>query len=67
VLWSITTQDNPAHPTAVKRAVVKRDGAVYIDMRVKCGASKSTCDAIVQQFQALNAQLSEEMKKRKSR
>ncbi|WP_192312345.1 molecular chaperone DnaJ [Pseudoxanthomonas sp. PXM02] len=53
-LWSITTAQHPAHPTAVKRAVLEKDGGVYLDMQVKCGASKAVCDEVVRQFQQLN-------------
>ncbi len=56
-IWSITTDAHPAHPTAVKRAFVKRGGAVYVEMGVLCGASKDVCDHVVMQFQEINDNL----------
>lgn len=54
-VWSIATPRHPAHPTAVKRAFIQKDGAVFVKMDVQCGASKAVCDQVVQQFQSLNA------------
>src|SRR5262249_31728205 len=45
---------HPAHPSAVKRSIVSRGGATYIDMKVHCEASKSACDTLVADFQKLN-------------
>lgn len=56
-IWSITTDAHPAHPTAVKRAIVKRDGGIYVEMDVQCGASKEVCDHVVMQFREINDNL----------
>jgi hypothetical protein len=56
-IWSITTDAHLAHPTAVKRALVARDGGVYVEMGVLCGASKDVCDHVVMQFQEINDNL----------
>lgn len=56
-IWSITTDAHPAHPTAVKRAFVERDGGVYVEMGVLCGASKDVCDHVVMQFQEIDDKL----------
>lgn len=53
-IWSITSAPHPTHPTAVKRSFVERDGAVFVEMDIQCGASKSVCDQVVLQFQAAN-------------
>jgi hypothetical protein len=53
-LWSITAASHPAYPTAVKRIIVERNGAIFLDMRVLCGASKAACDHVVRQFLELN-------------
>jgi hypothetical protein len=61
-IWSITTPSNAVHPSGVKRAFVERDGTLYILMSVKCGSSKEQCDEMVRAFQALNAQVQEQMR-----
>jgi len=48
--WSITAPGNEWHPSAVKRALVERDGAVH-------GASKERCDQLVRVFPDLNEQM----------
>ena len=58
-IWSITEEAHPAHPTIVKRTFVEKDGAVLVDMRIKCGASKADCDEIAQVFSDLNKRLGE--------
>jgi hypothetical protein len=57
-IWSISAAAHPAHPTAVKRTFVERNGAVYADMKIMCGATKDACDQVVRQFEALNEKLS---------
>lgn len=53
-LWAFTPPEHLAHPAAVKRIVVERDGAIYLDMKVLCQAKKKACDQLVREFQALN-------------
>ncbi|WP_447938814.1 hypothetical protein [Pseudoxanthomonas mexicana] len=60
-IWSITSEKNPAHPTAVKRAFVARDGGVSIEMNVMCGAQKEVCDVVVEQFRQINDGLRQRM------
>lgn len=49
-LWAIAKPENPAYPTAVKRYVADHK----LVMKVLCEASKTACDNMVRQFQALN-------------
>ena len=58
-IWSFPPAQHPAYPSAVKREFVERDGAVHVQMGVQCGASKSACDQLVREFQALNQKMSE--------
>lgn len=60
-VWSITSEKHPAHPTAVKRALVTRDGAVSVEMNVMCGVQKDVCDDVVEQFQRINDGLRQRM------
>jgi hypothetical protein len=48
--WSITTKKNPAHPTAVKRVVYERDGAVYLAFDMQCGTKKEICEEVYSYF-----------------
>jgi len=59
--WSITTPGHPAHPAAVKRALVERDGAIHIQMQILCGAPKASCDLLARQFKEINEGLSRSM------
>ena len=63
-IWSITRPSHPAHPSAVKRSFEKRNGTLYLSMKVDCGSSKENCDRLVRQFQELNAQMVEAMRRK---
>ncbi len=66
VLWSFTPPGHPAHPSAVKRIVTEKNGAVYIEMKVLCQAGKTPCDALVREFQVLNDRIKEELQNKTS-
>lgn len=53
-VWSFVPSEHPAHPAVVRRRVVERDGAMFVDMQVLCTAKKPACDALLQEFQDLN-------------
>ncbi|GAB2190080.1 hypothetical protein MAH1_16880 [Sessilibacter sp. MAH1] len=53
-LYSFTPETHPAHPSYVKREVVEKDGSIYIQTSVSCGAEKSVCDQLVRDFIELN-------------
>jgi hypothetical protein len=57
-IWSFPPPGHPAYPAAVKRSVVEENGAVKLDLRVLCEASKAACDDLVREFQKLDAKLS---------
>jgi Protein of unknown function (DUF4019) len=52
--WSFTPPGHPAHPAAVKRTLVEKDGKLTINMSVLCQASKAACDKLVADFRELN-------------
>ena len=35
-LWSFTPPNHPAHPAAVKRTLVQKDGAFFVEMDALC-------------------------------
>jgi hypothetical protein len=54
--WSFAPKGDPAYPSAVKRALVTKDGITYIDMNIRCEATKVSCDRLVIEFERLNEQ-----------
>ena len=61
VLWAFVPQTDPAFPAVVKRTLLERDGQIYLDMRVLCGAQKSACDKLVREFEELNERMRREI------
>ncbi|HEY2444939.1 MAG TPA: DUF4019 domain-containing protein [Rhizomicrobium sp.] len=61
-IWSFPPPNNQAFPAAVKRQLVVRHGATYIEMAVHCDASKSACDDLVRSFEKLNAEMEERLR-----
>ena len=64
-LWSFTPQSHEAHPAAVKRTILKKDGAMFVRMNVLCGASKEACDRLVAEFNALNDRMRQDIERRR--
>ena len=62
--WSFTPPGHPAHPTAVKRTVVEKDGAIFIEMGVLCQSERVACDKLMSEFQALNDTIRESTQRR---
>lgn len=60
-LWSITPQDHPANPTAIRRDIVSRDGKISIEMNTLCQAAKPACDALVEEFREINDGIKQRM------
>lgn len=65
VLWSFAPESDPAYPAVAKRTVLEKDGAIYINLNVQCGASKSACDKFTRDFQALNEQIKQNFEQRR--
>ncbi len=61
IIWSFTPTEHPAHPSFVKREVIEKDGSIYIDTSARCGAQKSVCDQLVQDFVELNNNVRKQM------
>lgn len=58
-VWSFAPEEHDAFPSVVKREVAERDGSIFISTQVRCGAKKSDCDKLVQDFIALNERIKE--------
>jgi hypothetical protein len=63
-IWSFTPAGHPAHPSMVLRMPVQRDGNILLSLDVMCGADKPACDALTEEFRALNARMTEDMRRR---
>jgi hypothetical protein len=57
ILWSFTPSGHPAHPSAVRRAIVQRGDGVFVDMSVKCESQKAACDQLVAEFNQLTEKM----------
>jgi hypothetical protein len=57
--WSFTPPGHPAHPTAVKRYAVQKDGATSIQMKALCQTEKAACDKLIAEFTALNERIAQ--------
>jgi hypothetical protein len=60
-IWSFTPPDQPAYPAVAKRVFYQEEGAWFIKMDVRCEASKTACDQLQQDFEALNESMREAM------
>ena len=47
----------------ILRAPYEQDGTIYLAMDVKCCATKPVCDALVEEFDAMNARMAEDMRR----
>jgi hypothetical protein len=63
-IWSFPPTGHPAYPAYVKREVVEKDGSIYIETSVRCGAEKSECDKLVKDFIELNGRAQREINAR---
>ena len=62
-IWSFTPPNHPAHPAAVKRTIVEKDGAIYFQMNGLCQAKKPDCDKLLAEFEALNDRIRENLRR----
>jgi len=57
VVWTFTQPPHPAHPAVARRAIVERNGAIFVDMAILCEAARRPCDRLVRDFEELNEQM----------
>lgn len=58
-VWHFTPPDHSAHPTAIKRIIVKRPGEDDIEMFVRCEAPRFACEALKVKLEYQNAKLTD--------
>lgn len=58
-VWTFTPPQHSAHPTVIKRVLVKKPGKDDIDMYVRCEAPGFACQALRRKLELQNTQLTE--------
>ncbi len=59
ILWSFTPDDHPAHPSAIRREIVKKDDEILIKMDAMCNSNRLDCDLLIDQFKQINERISQ--------
>ena len=54
ILWSFTPDQHPAHPSAIRREIVKKGDQILINMNALCESGKFECDQLIDQFKRIN-------------
>jgi hypothetical protein len=62
-VWSFTPSGHPAFPAAVHRQVIQEGNNLFVKMNVLCEAPKAACDTMVAEFQKLNGQVRDDLKR----
>jgi hypothetical protein len=63
ILWSFTPDDHPAHPSAIRREIVKKDDQILIKMDALCSSNQLDCDLLIDQFKKINERISQDWAK----
>ena len=63
ILWSFTPDDHPAHPSVIRREIVKKDDQVLIRMDALCNSNQLDCDLLIDQFKKINERISQDWDK----
>ena len=64
-VWTFTAAGHAAHPSAVCRRMLEQGGQIQLEMKIRCDAPEPACKQLLAEFQALNARMIEEMKRKK--
>ncbi len=63
ILWSFTPDNHPAHPSAIRREIVKKDDEILIKMDALCNSNQLNCDLLIDQFKKINERISQDWDK----
>jgi hypothetical protein len=63
ILWSFTPDDHPAHPSAIRREIVKKGDQILIKMDALCYSNQLDCDLLIDQFKKINERISQDWAK----
>jgi hypothetical protein len=58
-IWTFAPFSDPAYPSAIKRVLMMRDGALVMETRTMCQANLASCDAFFAATEADGKRLSE--------
>ena len=61
ILWSFTPDQHPAHPSAIRRQIVKKGDELLINMNALCESGKFECDQLIDQFKRINENIRNNM------
>ncbi|MFA9418577.1 MAG: molecular chaperone DnaJ [Gammaproteobacteria bacterium] len=61
ILWSFTPEKHSAHPSVIRRDIVKKDGEIFINMNALCHAEKASCDTLIEEFRLINENIKNNM------
>lgn len=65
VHWAFTPEAHPAHPSAVRRTPIDREGEVRVSLSYRCEARKpEACEALLAEMRRLNGGMIAEFKRR---
>lgn len=63
-IWSFTPAGHPAHPSAAKRTMYQdANGDWRVVTRMLCQSAKASCDALMQEYQQLDEQMKERIRR----
>ena len=65
-LWAFAKPTNFAYPLVTCVRVFEKDGAVYMDRKMRCDASREQCDRAFLEFQELDTQNRQQIEARVS-
>ena len=63
ILWSFTPDYHPAHPSAIRREIVKKGDEILIKMDALCISNQLDCDLLIDQFKKINERISQDWAK----
>lgn len=64
VMYTLTTDSNPAHPAAVCRRIVKEGESAVIKMNIVCDGNAEECRKLTNEFTVMTAQMQQEVEKK---
>src|SRR5438094_283919 len=68
IMWTFTADGHAAHPSVVCRRIVQEaGGSLSLLMNVHCVAAEAACLQLKRDFEALNARMIDELKKKQGR
>ena len=61
--WAFAPDTSPAHPAAVRRAAVERNGHLVIEISLLCEGAKDACSHLLKDFEEMKGRKLESMRR----